>query len=105
MSVEYRSGVAKGWKLTEDEVAAIPEEIREDLIDYGHLICLNGWVAESDYLLTFCKVLGAEEGTAIDIGDFEFDVEDQFGVTEVFQHYFPVRADEKPNLWLFTEVY
>ena len=41
MSIEYRSGIAKGFKLTREQVYTIPEEIRDELFNYCDLLNLN----------------------------------------------------------------
>lgn len=103
MSVEYRSGLAKGWIIKEADINRIPEEDAEELMNYGDLFCLNSWCG-GDYILAiesrFCS-----EGSVLDVGDIDWGDETNNPAAIALRKFFPERADEKPNLWLFTEVY
>ena len=102
MSVEYRSGLAKGWIIPEDQYDRFSEEAAEELTDNGNLFCLNSWCG-GDYILAVDCYFASEDSVA-DVGNIEWlNYEDSLAYSALVQ-FFPERADEKPNLWLFTEV-
>ena len=104
MSVEYRSGIAKGFKLTREQVDTIPEEIRDELFDYCDLLSLNSWSGDGDYILTYYTQYGAEAGYAKCLDEIEIDQDKKTHICDIFHRYFP-DLPITPKTYLFTEVF
>lgn len=104
MSVEYRSGIAKGFKLTREQVYTIPEEIRDELFNYCDLLNLNLWTGDGDYILTYYTQYGAEAGYAEYLDEIEVDQDKKIRICDIFHRYFP-DLPVTPKTYLFTEVF
>ena len=104
MSVEYRSGIAIGFKLTREQVYTIPEEIRDELFDYCDLLNLNMWSGNGDYILAYYSQYGAEAGYAECLDEIEVDQDEKTRICNLFHHYFP-DLPITPKTYLFTEVF
>ena len=104
MSVECRSGIAVGFKLTREQVYTIPEEIRDELFDYGNLLNLNLWTGNGDYILSYYTQYGGEEGYAECFDEIETDQDEETYICNVFHRYFP-DLPITPKTYLFTEVF
>ena len=104
MSVEYRSGIAKGFKLTREQVYTIPEEIRDELFDYCDLLNLNLWTGDGDYILAYYHQYGAEAGYAECLDEIEVDQDEKTRICNLFHRYFP-DLPITPKTYLFTEVF
>ena len=104
MSVEYRSGIAKGFKLTREQVYTIPEEIRDELFNYCNLLNLNLWTGDGDYILAYYSQYGAEAGYAECLDEIEVDQDEKTRICNLFHRYFP-DLPITPKTYLFTEVF
>ena len=104
MSVEYRSGIAIGFKLTREQVYTIPEEIRDELFDYCDLLNLNMWSGDGDYILAYYSQYGTEAGYAECLDEIEVDQDEKTRICNLFHHYFP-DLPITPKTYLFTEVF
>ena len=103
MSVEYRSGVAVGFKLIEEQVDTIPEEVRDELFNYGNLLDLN-MLSEGDYILAYYHQYGAEAGYAECLDEIEIDQDEKIRICDIFHRYFP-DLPITSKTYLFTEVF
>lgn len=103
MSVEYRSGVAVGFKLTEEQVDTISEEVRDELFNYGNLLDLNMLSSGGDYILAYYSQYGAEAGYAECLDEIEVDQDEKTRICNLFHRYFP-DLPITPKTYLFTEV-
>ena len=104
MSVEYRSGIAIGFKLTRERVYTIPEEIRDELFNYCDLLNLNIWSGGGDYILAYYSQYGAEAGYAECLDEIEVDQDEKTRICNLFHRYFP-DLPITPKTYLFTEVF
>lgn len=104
MSVEYRSGIAIGFKLTREQVYTIPEEIRDELFNYCDLLNLNMWSGNGDYILAYYSQYGAEAGYAECLDEIEVDQDEKTRICNLFHRYFP-DLPITPKTYLFTEVF
>ena len=104
MSVEYRSGIAKGFKLTREQVYTIPEEIRNELFNYCNLLSLNMLSGDGDYILAYYSQYGAEAGYAECLHEIEVDQDEKTRICNLFHRYFP-DLPITPKTYLFTEVF
>ena len=104
MSVEFRSGIAVGFKLTEEQVDTIPEEVRDELFNYGNLLDLNMLSSGGDYILTYYHQYGAEAGYAECLDEIDVDQDEKTRICDIFHRYFPDRPTT-PKTYLFTEVF
>ena len=105
MSVEYSSGIAVGFKLSDAEVQRFPEEIKEDLQDYGNLIQLDTWSAKCNWILNFYNQYGPDEGEAVAIDSLTWEPDEWQEICATFRRYFPERSNEEPRTYLYTRVY
>lgn len=103
MSVKYRSSLAKGWIIKEADISRIPEEDADELTDYGYLFCRNR-LCGGDYILAI-ESISCSEDSVLDVGDIDWEDGIDNPAAIALRKFFPERADENPNLWLFTEVY
>ena len=104
MSVEYRSGIAKGFKLTREQVYTIPEGIRDELFNHRNLLDLNMLSSEGDYILAYYHQYGAEAGYAECLDEIEVDQDEKTRICNLFHRYFP-DLPITPKTYLFTEVF
>ena len=104
MSVEQRRGVAVGFKLTEEQADTIPEEVRDELFNYGNLLDLNMLSSGGDYILAYYHQYGAEAGYAECLDEIDVDQDEKTRICDIFHRYFP-DLPITPKTYLFTEVF
>lgn len=106
MSVEYKSGIAKGFLLTDEEVERFSDEIRDELSEYNFLFPLNT-ICGGDYLFAYFRTEGPYAGCAREIDlnvESKIDKNDYNEVCNTFKRYFPERANEKPKIFIYTQI-
>lgn len=106
MSVEYCAVVTCGWIVSGDEVSQLDDNVYEELIDCGTLICQNGWDGHSDYVYVY--------------GDYTFSCGEDTIYTptekapaidahpdEIMKFYelFPAHVGELPQIRVMVQVY
>ena len=104
MSVEFRSGIAVGFKLTEEQVDTIPEGVRDELFNHRNLLDLNMLSDRGDYILAYYHQYGAEAGYAECLNEIEIDQDEKTRICNIFHRYFP-DLPITPKTYLFTEVF
>lgn len=101
MSVESRSILAQGWIVDNAEVQDLDDEVRENLIDNGILICQNSWAKNSGYLYVFCNMDWSCDDEIITIDPEMFlTVDDAPASAAQFYKLFPAHKSAAPKLLL-----
>lgn len=111
MSIDYRSGIAYGYIVTESELEKAAEkfdmgiaDLTEILIDEKDmLICLNSWCG-GDYILGF-DICQCDEGCAAYIDEILPPAESgKAELIELYQKYFGNKGNLEPRLITYLSV-
>jgi hypothetical protein len=106
MSVEYCSVLAQGWIVDDAEVQNLDDEVRENLIDNGILVCQNSWTKNSDYLYVFAGMKWSCDDEIITIiPEMLLATEDAPAAAAQFYKLFPAHKSEKPKLHLMVVIF
>lgn len=112
MGIDYRSGVAKGYIISEEDLygiaatkyeqAGLSGEIIDYLYERDYLICLNAYISDSEYILGY-DVCPSSEGGAQIINDIKSDPTKDAEVEEIYKQFF---SDDgaKPQLMCYLSV-
>lgn len=107
MSVEYRSVLAQGWIVTNDEVRALDDQIYEALIDREVLICQDSWSGDSDFLYVFagCALsFPSDDYRVISLDDL-YCLDDAPAAAARFYELFPAHKGTAPRLIAMNVIY
>lgn len=117
MSIEYKCGLAKGWKISGDEMEHLIEihneldtiEAFEEVLDMWR-INLDSWSASNEtYLFAYPLLTLDGEGVAISI-DMDFsDMEDwdeEAAMINAYQRFIePYITPRRINIFMYQQVY
>ena len=112
MGVDYRSGVAKGYIISGEDLHGIAATKYEqtgldgEIIDYlyekDYLICLNAYISQPEYILGY-DVCPSSEGGAQIINDIKSDSAKDAEVEEIYKQFFS-NDGAKPQLMCYLSV-
>lgn len=105
MSVDYRSGIALGWRLTSEEVKAFSVDSYESLVDDGHLFPADSYSDKSDYVFGFVFKTAACDMVEIATKEITNFIEKTTPkALDLWHTYLPGLKAPNPSLILYLEV-
>lgn len=107
MSIDYRSGIAIGWRLTGEEIKTFSTDSFEDLVDNGYLINIDHYFDNSDWVFGL-PYTSVSEGQIDVLNTYElsaFIAESTPILTRLWEKHLPNLKHPPISLILYLEVY
>ena len=105
MGVDFRSGIALGWRLTREEVKAFSSDNYESLVDDGHLFLADNYSNKSDYIFGFVFETAASDMVEFTTKEITTFIEKTTPkALDLWHTYLPGLKAPNPSLILYLEV-
>lgn len=106
MSVEYSTGIYKGYPITNEEYEKIEEKFPDFGDTYNDVVhVINAWTGKSDYFFGYCVISHDESSLSTKISSFKENPEKNDELDLLTSMVKQVGLFPEPELYLLTLVY